>query len=1078
MHRLCPPSRVCRALLLLAPILFGSAASGPTTADDAPPRPPRPRALEEISGKTLTILRDAENVTVKHGQRVLVRYRYAGVPGKPYVSEMTSPAGINVLRRGPADRPAHGGLMFGWSVDEADFWNVGDDCGTQIHEKWKGLRIDSIGGSERAVLHEQLIWETADGDIILEEQRTLTVPAAADDQPRMLIWQADFTPGEDATGTIAITGPEGAGLGMRLIEPMDAGGEHFNGAGGTGAAGTNGKRAPWSAYTAPAGPGGPITVAMFDSPANPRHPTPWFTGGRQSPLALLSATLGVDGQPLKLEPGKTMSVRFGVVVFDGPADAARVNATYLRWYQLQAAARSGLAPGLLARYFAGRPQGEPACTRIDPSVAFDWSGGMPDDRLPLGPFAASWKGQVRVDREGDYRFRVNTARGEARVWVDEELVYAPGMAPDREPSRLEFGYHPIRVEYVATGDASGGAGAGLKLIWESNHFAPEAINPRYLVHDATLEAAAAMDLLHDPGRVVFGRYGCARCHPIPGVATEPRPGAPLGFASQAGRGYLARWLRDPQSVRPGTPMPAVGGKPEEIEAEVPAMVAYLKSLTPPKPIKPVVGDVSDVDRKDLIEAGRRRFRQLGCAACHAPEAPSQIDVTLAPSLADAGAKWPEGFVREFLLDPVGWHPEGGMPDFALKPADSRRLAAYLSTFGKADPAGPAPAEAEQVARGRKLVEERRCAVCHLLDEIGPPAAASLGPGANLSNGCLRTDRAAGSMPHFTLPPADRVAMGEFLARRPDRPSNVAAQELAQRTIDHRLACLQCHTRNGAGGRQLSRAVLRFAGQDKVLDQVSLTPPDISGAGARLQRPWMDRVLSGNAPSARPWLKVRMPGFAMTDRQRNEIADWLTTADAIPDLRASRPHRLPAGLSAVAGTLLGASGFSCINCHYIGKTPSSSETSAPDLTMITRRVNRDWFHRWLANPARIIPSTPMPAFNVPATRIAHEDLLVQTEAVWQFLKHTPAGSIKKMLAEGTTAVRVAGQRPIVVQGVIKGFAGLTRGIALGFSSRNSLVFDFERVAWRACFQGGFLDEAGRHGAQHYWEPVGRWKQQRL
>ena len=41
---------------------------------------------------------------------------------------------------------------------------------------------------------------------------------------------------------------------------------------------------------------------------------------------------------------------------------------------------------------------------------------------------------------------------------------------------------------------------------------------------------------------------------------------------------------------------------------------------------------------------------------------------------------------------------------------------------------------------------------------------------------------------------------------------------------------------------------------------------------------------------------------------------------------------------------------------------------------------------------------MPAFNIPATEIADEDLLVQKEAVWQFLKHADRRSIRKTLAE--------------------------------------------------------------------------------
>ena len=295
----------------------------PAAADDA---------ANKITGKTLTILRDEENVIVKQGDHLLLRYRYRGVPKKPYVAEMTSPGGLNVLRDAPADHLHHHALMFAWGVDGVNFWEEhSPQAGLQIHQEWKELRIDSGGGGERAVLREQLAWKTSDGKELLEEQRTLIAPATDQGQPRMLTWQAKFAPGKDAAATLTIAGSKYHGLGVRFIKPMDADGLHFNAAGGEKVAGTNGKNAAWSAYTAPVGPGKKVTLAMFNAPNNPRHPCEWFTMGEQPPFAYLSGTLGVGTEPLKLEPGKTMSVSFGVAVFDGAAGASDVSAAYLRW---------------------------------------------------------------------------------------------------------------------------------------------------------------------------------------------------------------------------------------------------------------------------------------------------------------------------------------------------------------------------------------------------------------------------------------------------------------------------------------------------------------------------------------------------------------------------------------------------------------------------------------------------------------------------------------------------------------------------------------------------------------------------
>lgn len=86
------------------------------------------------------------------------------------------------------------------------------------------------------------------------------------------------------------------------------------------------------------------------------------------------------------------------------------------------------------------------------------------------------------------------------------------------------------------------------------------------------------------GKEVIRRYGCAACHSIPGVAgARGQVGPPLdGIAN---RTYLAgqlnntpenliRWIRDPQSIAPGTAMPEMG----VTEQDGKDIAAYLYTL--------------------------------------------------------------------------------------------------------------------------------------------------------------------------------------------------------------------------------------------------------------------------------------------------------------------------------------------------------------------------------------------------------------------------------------------------------------------------------------------------------------------
>lgn len=92
--------------------------------------------------------------------------------------------------------------------------------------------------------------------------------------------------------------------------------------------------------------------------------------------------------------------------------------------------------------------------------------------------------------------------------------------------------------------------------------------------------------LGDParGRSLAQSYGCGSCHSIPGVrGADSLVGPPLvafgrrsfiaGTLTNSGPN-LARWIADPQGVRPGTAMPDLDVGPEDA-ADI---AAYLLSL--------------------------------------------------------------------------------------------------------------------------------------------------------------------------------------------------------------------------------------------------------------------------------------------------------------------------------------------------------------------------------------------------------------------------------------------------------------------------------------------------------------------
>ena len=122
--------------------------------------------------------------------------------------------------------------------------------------------------------------------------------------------------------------------------------------------------------------------------------------------------------------------------------------------------------------------------------------------------------------------------------------------------------------------------------------------------------------------------------------------------------------------------------------------------------------------------------------------------------------------------------------------------------------------------------------------------------ARWTAGCLRSDRAASLAPQFTLKPADRAAVIAFLRGRPAKAAPLASGELAQRFVDQTVYCFACHKRDGQCGEPLARTLAHYRGPALATPD-PISPPDLSGVGARLVRPWIMETLGATRPATGP-----------------------------------------------------------------------------------------------------------------------------------------------------------------------------------------------------------------------------------
>jgi hypothetical protein len=276
---------------------------------------------------------DKTAVTVTVAGRPAVEYRFAEVPFKPYVKQFCTPSGVQVLRDAPHDHLHHHALMFAVSVDGVDFWAEVPACGKQVHQSFGPIKSAAQDGRSTTEWNEQVEWLKPDKTPLLAERRTLKVCSGLDPAATLLIWRSELSPAAGKE-SVVLSGSHYVGLGMRFVETMDKGGRFFNSEKKEGQIVRGDERvtpAKWCAYTAAAGEKGDkkVTVAVFDHPKNPRHPSPMFT--MFTPFAYLSATLNLWKEPLTIKDGSPLNLQYAVAVWDGEVDAAQVERLYGQW---------------------------------------------------------------------------------------------------------------------------------------------------------------------------------------------------------------------------------------------------------------------------------------------------------------------------------------------------------------------------------------------------------------------------------------------------------------------------------------------------------------------------------------------------------------------------------------------------------------------------------------------------------------------------------------------------------------------------------------------------------------------------
>jgi len=142
--------------------------------------------------------------------------------------------------------------------------------------------------------------------------------------------------------------------------------------------------------------------------------------------------------------------------------------------------------GLLAHYYNNlSATGIPVAEKIDKNINFNWGSKSPHPQI-TGNFSARWEGQIRVDKNGDYVFTIQSDEG-VTLSINKKVLINTWSMQKRPPEssaeiHLEKGVHEIKLEYFFNQKH-----AALKLLWSSDIFSRQVIKSKLLFPPGELD---------------------------------------------------------------------------------------------------------------------------------------------------------------------------------------------------------------------------------------------------------------------------------------------------------------------------------------------------------------------------------------------------------------------------------------------------------------------------------------------------------------------------------------------------------------------------------------------------------------
>lgn len=276
-----------------------------------------------------------KDVSLCKGNATILQYHLATDRRKPFMHPVSTSDGIMLTCLEPWDHVWHRGLWFAWKyLNGINYWEETVDGAQDGRTEFDGneeIRLKP----EQAEIKTALSYRSPTGELVLTEQRTVSITLPDDTGAYRMDWHHTFRPGGGAVEIdrtpINEKTPWGGYAGLSWRSARSLGRFQAVDSEGRKDEAVEHQRARWVDLSGASDGGRELVggIAMFDHPENPRYPTHW--------RCILNPGFGyinpslVLAEPYQLQEGDVLMLRYRVLVHSGWGDAAQMEAEFERF---------------------------------------------------------------------------------------------------------------------------------------------------------------------------------------------------------------------------------------------------------------------------------------------------------------------------------------------------------------------------------------------------------------------------------------------------------------------------------------------------------------------------------------------------------------------------------------------------------------------------------------------------------------------------------------------------------------------------------------------------------------------------